>query len=161
MRCSIEWFHVHTCDMTHPYLQHIAVCIKFTRGGHTPTLCVPPVWMNSVTWLQRVAVCCSVLRCFSHRWAHLHTLCPTCVNKSCHIVAVCCSALQFVAVSSSVLQYLSHKGVQSNTPCPTYVDEPCHIVAVRCSALQCVAVRCSALQCVAVRCSVLQWIEVY
>jgi len=80
------------------------------------------------------------------RGAHLHTPCPTCVNKSCRIVAVCCSALQFVAVSSSALRCLSHKGVQSKTPCHTYVDEPCHIVAVRCSALQCVAVCCSVLQ---------------
>ena len=102
MRCSIESCHGRTCDMTHSYLQHIAVCIKFTRGGHTPTLCVPPVCMNSVTWLQRVAVCCivccSVWWCFSHKGgAPPHSvshLCKQVMSHSCSVlqcVAVCCS----------------------------------------------------------------------
>ena len=80
------------------------------------------------TWLQRVAVCCSVLQCVAVR----------CSVLQCNVIvahrspAALRGVLQCVAVCCSILRY----------------------VAVCCSVLQCVAVCCSVLQCVAVCCSV-------
>jgi len=86
------------------------------------------------TWLQRVAVCCSVLQCVAVRCSVLQCnvivahRSPAALRGVLQCVAVCCSILRYVAVCCSVLQ----------------------CVAVCCSVLQCVAVCCSVLQCVAV-----------
>jgi len=89
---------------------------------------VLPTWTDlcsSVSGLQCVAVCCSIL-CVLHR------------------VAVCCSVLQSAVVRCSVCRSIL-RALQCVAVCFSMLK----CIAVRHSVLQCVAVCCSVLQYVA------------
>ena len=85
--------------------------------------------IHMMSYIQCVAVCCSVMQC----------------------VAVCCSVLQCVAVCCSVLQRIAvcFRVLQCVAVCGSMLQ----CVTMCCSVLQCVAVCCSVLRCAAVCCS--------
>ena len=139
------------------------LCSASVTGSASVTV---PVSMRAnslqVSYLQCVAMCCSVLQCIAVYFSVLQCV-AACGSSKCtrhlglSVCAVCCSVLQCVAVCCSS-KCTRHLGLSV-------------FVAVCCSVFQCVSVCCSVLQCVAAQkahgmlaclflCSVLQCIAV-
>ena len=130
MHATRSCAHIHTCARANTHT-HAHTHWPQTQPKQ-PLPSWPPVashLVDSVSQLQRVEACCSVLQCVAVRWI---------------VLGVFCSVLQYVAVcwkTSSFFTKIAHLvEFMSQSQC----------VAVRCSVLQCIAVCCSVLQCVAV-----------
>ena len=118
------------------YMQYLQrVDQKFASNTTSIFICI---CMYKHSYIQCVAVCCSVLQC----------------------VAMCCSVLQCVAVCCSECpwQFQREHNICSVLQCVAAWCSVLQRVAVCCSVLQFVAVCCHVLRCVVLCRSVMQWV---